>query len=107
MEMVTGKRPTDPMFKDGLDIVNFVDKNFPDQILSVVEDNLAEEQTDFARANTQTENAVCQCIVSVLQIALSCTNALPSERMNMKEVATRMNAIKTTYLGRTTKKMFD
>ncbi|XP_044321500.1 receptor kinase-like protein Xa21 [Triticum aestivum] len=32
LEMLIGKRPTDCMFQDGLSIVNFVERNFPDQI---------------------------------------------------------------------------
>ncbi|TVU29234.1 hypothetical protein EJB05_20792, partial [Eragrostis curvula] len=32
-----GKRPTDPIFKDDLNIVNFVEKSFPDHIWQVVD----------------------------------------------------------------------
>ncbi|KAG8060303.1 hypothetical protein GUJ93_ZPchr0002g23859 [Zizania palustris] len=43
LEMMTGKRPTDPMFKDGLDIINFVESHFPDQIVHVIDCRLIEE----------------------------------------------------------------
>jgi len=32
MEMIIGKRPTDPLFDGGLSIANFVERNFPDQV---------------------------------------------------------------------------
>lgn len=37
LEMMTGKRPTDPMFKDDLDIVAFVKRNVPHQIHNVID----------------------------------------------------------------------
>uniref|UniRef100_A0A0D3FM82 Receptor kinase-like protein Xa21 n=1 Tax=Oryza barthii TaxID=65489 RepID=A0A0D3FM82_9ORYZ len=99
LEMMTGKRPTDPIFKDGLDIVNFVASNFPHQIFQVIDAHLMEEYHEFVQANMVSENAFHQCLASLLQVALSCAQPLPGERMNMKEVATKMNEIKTSHLG--------
>jgi len=98
LEMLTGKRPTHPMFKDGLDIVKFVDSGFPDQILQVIDPHLLDEFKDFSQQKMDTENAVNQCVASLLEVALSCTRTLPKERMNMKQVATKMHAIKTSCL---------
>lgn len=98
LEMLTGKRPTHPMFKDGLDIVKFVDSGFPDQILQVIDPHLMDEFKDFSQQKMDTENAVNQCVASLLEVALSCTRTLPKERMNMKQVATKMHAIKTSCL---------
>jgi serine/threonine protein kinase len=100
LEMMTGKRPTDPVFKDGVGIVDFVYSNFPHEIVRVVDANISEEYKDIPEANKVSENYVRECLVSVLQLALSCTQTVPSERMNMKEVASKMNAIKTSYVGR-------
>lgn len=98
LEMMTGRRPTDPMFKDGLSIVNFVDGNFPHEIFHVVDTHLTEECKNFSKERNLSENTAHQCVVSVLQLALSCTNPIPSERMNMKEIASRMHVIQTSYM---------
>lgn len=103
LEMMTGRRPTDPMFKDGVSIVNFVDTNFPHQIFRVIDAPLVEESKDFAQANMASVNSVQQSVVSVLQVALSCTNLIPSERMTMKETASRMQAIQMTHIERESK----
>jgi len=100
LEMMTGKRPTDPMFKDGVSIVNFVDSNFPHEIFHVIDAHLTEECNNFSEAKKASENAVHQCLVSVLQIALSCTNQIASKRMNMKEIASRLHAIQTSYMSK-------
>ncbi|KAK1618136.1 hypothetical protein QYE76_023653 [Lolium multiflorum] len=55
LEMMTGKRPTDPMFKDETNIVNFVDNNFPREIYHVLDTRLTEECKDFAHAKTVSE----------------------------------------------------
>ncbi|KAL5207978.1 hypothetical protein ABZP36_032413, partial [Zizania latifolia] len=103
LEMLVGKRPTDALFKDGLDIVSFVESNFPHQILKVLDPYLIDELKDFARGNMAPENTVNQCVASLLQVALSCTRSLPTDRMNTKQIATQMRAIKTSYLGRKAK----
>lgn len=100
LEMMTGKRPTDPMFKDGVSIVSFVESNFPREIFRVVDANLSKECYDIAQAKKVSENSVHECLVSVLQLALSCTHPVPSERITMKEAASKLHAIKTTYVGR-------
>lgn len=99
LEMMTGRRPTDPMFKDGVSIVNFVDGYFPDEISQVIDVHLTEECKNFAEAKEASENVVHQCLIAVLQLALSCTNPVPSERMNMKEIASRMHAIQKSYIA--------
>lgn len=104
LEMMIGKRPTDPMFKDGLDIVNFVESHFPDQVLYVIEDHLIEECRDFSETSTESENMVHQIFVSLLQVALSCVCSSPNERLDMKQVASKMQEIKTSYLGWKAKK---
>lgn len=43
LEMLIGKRPTDSMFENDLSITNFVERNFPDDILHIVDVHLQEE----------------------------------------------------------------
>ncbi|CAO2039677.1 unnamed protein product [Urochloa humidicola] len=100
LEMMTGRRPTDPMFKDGVGIVDFVDGHFPHEIFQVIDAHLTEECNSFAEAKKPSESAVHQCLQSVLQVALSCTKKVPGDRMNMKEAASRMHAIQTSYIAK-------
>ncbi|KAM3242245.1 hypothetical protein ACQJBY_054741 [Aegilops geniculata] len=100
LEMLTGKRPTDPMFTDGLDIVNFVGSEFPHQIHEVIDIYLKGECEDSAEARRVSEDSVHQCLVSLLQVAISCTHSIPSERANMRDTASKIQAIQASYLGR-------
>ncbi|TVU29239.1 hypothetical protein EJB05_20797, partial [Eragrostis curvula] len=40
LEMLIGKRPTEAMFEDELTIVSFVERNFPDQMLHIIDAHL-------------------------------------------------------------------
>ncbi|KAF7090003.1 hypothetical protein CFC21_092838 [Triticum aestivum] len=95
LEMLTGKRPTDPMFMDGLDIVNFVGNKFPHQIHEVID--------IYLKGECESEDSVHQCLVSLLQVAVSCTHSIPGERANIRDTASKLQEIKASYLGRKAK----
>jgi serine/threonine protein kinase len=99
LEMMTGRRPTDPIFKAEVGIVDLVDNNFPHQILQILDAPLIEECKAISQAKMASHNAVQRCLVSVLQVALSCTNPIPTERMTMKATASRMHAIQTSHMS--------
>lgn len=99
LEIITGKRPTDPMFKDGLDIINYVNNSAPRQVLDIIDDHLKEECKDYDQPGIFEESGFYQCMVSLLGLARSCTRQLPSERANMKQIASKLHTIRTSYLG--------
>lgn len=98
LEMLTGKRPTDNLFVNELNIVSFVETSFPDKILDVIDTPLQEE-IKTTQVNMVTENGPYQCLFSLLQVALSCTRQIPGERTTMREAASRIRALKATYCG--------
>jgi len=99
LEIFTGKRPTDPMFTDGLDIISFVENSFPDQIFDVVDARIVEECKKLTQEKKVPENEVYRCLLAILQVALSCTRSLPFERSDMKQVASKIHEIQTSYRG--------
>jgi hypothetical protein len=101
--MLTGKRPTDPMFTNGVNIVNFVERSLPDQIFSLVDASVLEECETFPQTNTIIESPVSRCLLSLLQLALSCTRQLPRERATMREAANKIHSIRTLNIGKKAK----
>ena len=93
LEIFLRKKPTDDMFKDGLDIVKFVEMNFPDRLPQIVDPELLQE------THVGTKERVLGCLNSVLNIGLCCTNTSPYERMDMREVAARLSKIKEAFLN--------
>ena len=96
LEMLIGKRPTDPIFDNELNIVNFARRNFPDQILHIIDAHLQEECKGLIHRKPEAGDVVYQCLVSLVEVALSCTHLLPRERMNMREVAMKLHAARTS-----------
>ena len=99
LEMIIGKRPTDSLFDDGLSIASFVERNFPDQVLHIIDPHLQEECKGFVKATVTAENDVHRCVLSLVQVALACTRPFPRERMNMREVAINLHAIRKSYVA--------
>ncbi|CAM0146221.1 unnamed protein product [Urochloa decumbens] len=101
LETFLRKRPTDDMFKDELDIARYVEMNFPESIIEIVDPELLDknhvslEQTSAASM----EEKILECLLSVLNIGLRCANPCPSERMDMREVSARLLGIKESYLS--------
>ncbi|CAD6254567.1 unnamed protein product [Miscanthus lutarioriparius] len=101
LEVFLRKRPTDDMFNDGLNIVKFVEANFPDGILRIVDPELLQEQHDFSReTSVSMKEKRLECLLSVIHIGLDCTKASPEQRMGMQEVAAKLHGIKDAYLKR-------
>jgi serine/threonine protein kinase len=120
LEMFLGKRPTNEMFKDNLNLNNFVKVALPKRLVQIVdptlvpreveetpttivaarEDNndneiVADEETQVL---CQVEANVYKCLVSVLEIGLARSMESPKERMNMEEVTRELHLIKNAFL---------
>uniref|UniRef100_A0A0D3HIS3 Receptor kinase-like protein Xa21 n=1 Tax=Oryza barthii TaxID=65489 RepID=A0A0D3HIS3_9ORYZ len=99
-EIFLRKRPTDDMFKDGLNIATFVEMNFPDRISQVVDPELLENQNGISHETlVDMKEKDLECLHSVLNIGLCCTKPSPYERMDMREVAARLRKIKAAHLS--------
>ncbi|XP_007203343.2 putative receptor-like protein kinase At3g47110 [Prunus persica] len=121
LEMFTGKRPTDDMFKDGLSIHQFTAMALPDHAMDIVEPSLLLETDDeeddeehdveyeidiqerpIARYMDPSPDKVKrleECVASVMQIGISCSAVSPTERMLMDVVVNKMNAVRGSYLN--------
>ena len=90
LEILTGKRPVDDIFKDGLSLRKFVEIAFSDRIITIVDPlmPLAEE-----------ESKTHECLVSIAKIGLACSHELARERLNMSDLVTTMHTIRDAYIG--------
>ncbi|KQJ89251.1 putative receptor-like protein kinase At3g47110 [Brachypodium distachyon] len=91
LEIFLRKRPTDDMFKDGLNIAKFVEMNFLARIAQIIDPELLQDPA-------ATKESYWEFLVSMLNIGLCCTKLSPNERPMMQEVAPRLHGIKDSYL---------
>ena len=124
LEMFLGKRPTDDMFKDGLNLHNFAKMALPEKLVQIVDPILLSREVneapiaivaarDYNNGNKVQEDVgaegisnLCQmdpnvhkCLVSILETGLACSMESPKDRMKMKEVTRELHLIKSTFLG--------
>ncbi|KAL5703697.1 non-specific serine/threonine protein kinase [Ranunculus cassubicifolius] len=116
LEMFTGKMPTNEMFKDGLNLYDFVSMALPDRVSEIVDaslfsktDGVEEEGVIGEPGNVnESEEALAlrrrtmqwkrlDFLVSVLTIALSCCAPLPKDRAMVSDVVKKMIDVRHSF----------
>ncbi|KAL5703703.1 non-specific serine/threonine protein kinase [Ranunculus cassubicifolius] len=104
LETFTGKMPTNEMFKDGLNLYDFVSMALPDRVSEIVDASLFSEtdkvEEDPGNVNESEEAPALSrrtmqlkrldCLISVLTIGLSCCAPLPKDRAVVSDVVKKM-----------------
>ncbi|XP_062181907.1 putative receptor-like protein kinase At3g47110 [Phragmites australis] len=98
LETFIRRKPTDNIFKDGLNIARFAEINFPDRVLEIVDPQMLQELYPGQETPEAVEVKGARCLICALNIGLCCTMPSPSERMSMQEVATKLHGIRDAYL---------
>ncbi|GJS64101.1 leucine-rich repeat protein [Tanacetum coccineum] len=88
LELMTGKKPTDGMFNEGLSIHKFASMALPDHVTDVIDDDAIVLQTTEANAKK-----VEECLVATIKIGVSCSVDSPSQRMKTEIVVTELQRI--------------
>nr|XP_023905482.1 probable LRR receptor-like serine/threonine-protein kinase At3g47570 [Quercus suber] len=126
LEMFTRRRPTDDMFKDGLNLHNYVKMSLPKRLIEVVDPMLLPREVEgtgvataamMATKEDDSDNEIeaeeanntedfrhidvdmQKCLLSILNIGILCSLESPKERMNMEEVIKELQLIKSTFVG--------
>ncbi|KAL5703684.1 non-specific serine/threonine protein kinase [Ranunculus cassubicifolius] len=116
LETFTGKMPTNEMFKDGLNLYDFVSMALPDRVSEIVDASLfsetdgVEEDGEIGESGNVNESEEApalsrrtmqwkrlDCFVSVLTIALSCCAPLPKDRTVVTDVVKKMIDVRQLF----------
>ncbi|WVZ19517.1 hypothetical protein V8G54_006839 [Vigna mungo] len=111
LEMFTGKRPTDEMFKEGLNLNKFVSSMDENEVVKVADRRLIEDyeystqssnsddRSSGFDSNTHWLHKAEECIAHVLRVGLSCATDQPKKRWSMREASSKLQAIKHSMLS--------
>ncbi|KAL7253388.1 hypothetical protein ACSBR1_007843 [Camellia fascicularis] len=105
LEISTGERPTDDMFKDSLNLHNFIRLALPHQVADVADPMLfrgGEEETstqNLCKRSCSRSEKIRDCLISIMQIGVNCSAELPKERMNISAVVAQLHSIRNIFLG--------
>ena len=100
LEMFTGKRPTDRMFKDERDLRNFASTALPDGISEIVDPTLLEgeerDSEDGIYGGDDQDQTARESLISIVEIGVACGSKVPGERRKIDDVATELRQIRDT-----------
>ncbi|KAA8539594.1 hypothetical protein F0562_026286 [Nyssa sinensis] len=120
LEMMTGKKPTEHMFEDGLDHHSFAKVALPGIVLlevltgkrPILEDDL--DLHSFARKALPNrvmeivdpillkdieEDSLVGCLISMVRIGVACSMESPQDRMEIRKVIRELNLIRDILQG--------
>ena len=98
LEILTGRRPTDGMFKDGQNIHDYVKMAFPNNLLQIVDPTLVRREERSMESFTIIHPNEEKCLVSLFGMGLACSMESPRERMNVMDVLRELNLIRIVFL---------
>ncbi|KAL8241360.1 hypothetical protein R6Q59_014715 [Mikania micrantha] len=103
LEVMTGKKPTDEIFKEGLSLhkcasMALQDNNLTDIIdVNLINVHLEEaEVVNEIREEANMKTIIEECVVSTIKIGVSCSLDSPTQRMDIKNVVHELQHILNT-----------
>ncbi|XP_039143006.1 receptor kinase-like protein Xa21 [Dioscorea cayenensis subsp. rotundata] len=98
LEMFTGRRPVQEIFREGLSLHSFVEMALPERVKEVTDQRLLDfDDDDDDEENSEIE-AMLDSLTSVLKIGLVCSNERVTDRMSMGDVVNGLHGIKDSFL---------
>ncbi|PIA29076.1 hypothetical protein AQUCO_06300035v1 [Aquilegia coerulea] len=97
LEMFTKKRPTDEMFRDGLNLHNYAKMALPDQVREILDPALLASE-DVGTMSIENQNdrqeLILEYSTSILQLGILCSAESSKERLSMVEVVKELYNIR-------------
>ncbi|XP_024169159.1 putative receptor-like protein kinase At3g47110 isoform X2 [Rosa chinensis] len=102
LEMFTGKRPTDHMFCDGLNLHNYVKTALPKRVADIADSlvlqggkiNVEESHNRSSLRAQKIEG----CLTSIFGIGVACSVESPTTRKDINDVASELHSIRDNLL---------
>ncbi|GJX94163.1 kinase-like domain-containing protein [Tanacetum coccineum] len=94
-EVMTGKKPTDDMFNDGLSLHKFAYMALPDHVIDVIDDDAIVLQSTEANAKK-----VEECLAATIKIGVSCSVDSPPQRMKIEIAVNELQRLSSSLYGK-------
>ena len=108
LEMITGKRPTDNIFHDSLNLRDYVKVTLLEWITDIIDPILFWERqegeiriNDTSNENRDGSHKIQECLILILGIGVACSTEVPRERMSINAVVVELHSIWQNLHNRT------
>ncbi|KAF8028550.1 hypothetical protein BT93_E1239 [Corymbia citriodora subsp. variegata] len=92
LEMFTGISPTADLFKENLNLHNFVKEALPERALEITDPTLVQELGSDAGQSKR--STIQDCLLMIYRIGIACSVGVPGERMSITDVAAKLCSIR-------------
>lgn len=92
LEMFTRINPTSEIFKENLNLHNFVKEALPERALDITDPTLVQEVE--SNAGQSRKCTIQDCLLMVYGIGIACSVGVPGERMRIADVAAKLCSIR-------------
>ncbi|XXG58778.1 hypothetical protein AAC387_Pa04g0997 [Persea americana] len=102
LEMFTGKRPIDDIFKDNLNLHQLAKMAFPERVIEIIDHPLLLEGIENVSSNedyNEMRSRISEYLLSLVRIGISCSVEAPKERSEMRDVMLELQGVRDFYLG--------
>ncbi|XP_004308633.1 PREDICTED: putative receptor-like protein kinase At3g47110 isoform X1 [Fragaria vesca subsp. vesca] len=108
LEMLTGTRPTDDMFRDDKNLHNFVLMALPERVKEICDPVLLQEKENCTSTNPASNRndvqydetqRIEECLVSIARIGVACSVHMPKARMEIGKVVAELRVIRDVLTG--------
>ncbi|WCJ37147.1 Receptor kinase-like protein Xa21 [Euphorbia peplus] len=100
LEMFSGKRPTDLMFKDGLNLHDFVKNSLPNKVNQILDKRILGSMAEQTEQGTSNNNGKLKAsLISVFKVGIACSMDTPKERMKMENALKELDSIRSGLPG--------
>jgi len=96
LEMVTGKRPTNTIFTQGMSLDEYVEMALHTGPMDVVDIRLSLSLKNEANDASASHNRKIEALISLLRLGLSCYEEMPTSRMPTGDIIKELVAIKSS-----------
>ncbi|RWR91234.1 putative receptor-like protein kinase [Cinnamomum micranthum f. kanehirae] len=101
--MLTGKRPSDDMFINNLNLHQFAKIALPERVIEIIDRQLLSHENEVnirqSEIHKKLKSIMLETLVSLVKIGVSCSSDSPRERMEVKDVVIELHKVRDFYLS--------
>ncbi|KAJ9160385.1 hypothetical protein P3X46_025792 [Hevea brasiliensis] len=100
LEMFTGKRPTDDIFKEGWNLHKFAESALPNRVDEIVDPILFQGKSHLENPRSGSDNkTMMECFIFMVGIGIACSAELPANRMDISDAAKKLCLIRDKLMA--------
>ena len=100
LELLTGKRPTNEIFQQGLSLEKWVRMAFPGRIMEVIDPKLVNTYELTTNEGLMISSEKQEgCVISMVSLGLACAMDSPEARIGMRDLILHLKGIKNTLMN--------